>query len=66
MNQFLAELSLVIEPDRHVALVIDNAGWHTAKELIVPSNITLIPLLPYSPELNAIAIPSRITPHVVL
>jgi transposase len=53
MNHFLAELSSVIEPDRHVALVVDNAGWHTAKELIIPSNITLIPLPPYSPELNA-------------
>lgn len=53
MNRFLIELSAVIEPDRHVALLIDNAGWHTAKKLIIPSNITLIPLPPYSPELNA-------------
>lgn len=53
MNRFLAELSSEIEHGRHVALVIDNAGWHTAKELNVPSNITLIPLPPYSPELNA-------------
>jgi len=22
-----------------VALVIDNAGWHTAKELIIPSQV---------------------------
>ena len=53
MNRFLAELSAVIEFGRHAALLIDNAGWHTAKELIIPSNITLIPLPPYSPELNA-------------
>jgi len=53
MNRFLAELSAVIESGRHAALLIDNAGWHTAKELIIPSNITLIPLPPYSPELNA-------------
>jgi transposase len=52
MNRFLAELSAVIESGRHAALLIDNAGWHTAKELIIPSNITLIPLHPYSPELN--------------
>jgi transposase len=53
MSQFLAELSLTIENDRHIALLIDNAGWHKAKELSVPCNITLIPLPPYAPELNA-------------
>ena len=53
MNQFLGELSLRIEPERHVALIVDNAGWHTAKELIIPTNITLIALPSYSPELNA-------------
>mgnify|MGYP006063481719 CR=1 FL=1 len=53
MNMFLEELSLNIQCDRHVALLIDNAGWHTAKKLTVPSNITLIPLPPYAPELNA-------------
>lgn len=53
MNRFLEELSSAIEPERHVALLVDNAGWHTAKKLSVPSNITLIPLPPYAPELNA-------------
>jgi transposase len=53
MNQFLAELSSVIELERHVALIIDNAGWHKAKNLVIPVNITLIPLPPYAPELNA-------------
>jgi transposase len=53
MNQFLCELSSVIEHDRHVALLVDNAGWHTATKLIIPANITLIPLPPYAPELNA-------------
>ena len=53
MNLFLSELSLEIKTGRHVALVVDNAGWHNSKELIIPSNITLIPLPPYSPELNA-------------
>lgn len=53
MNLFLEELSFAIEPERHVALLIDNAGWHKAKNLVVPVNITLIPLPPYAPELNA-------------
>ena len=53
MNKFLEDLSLTIQNNRHIALLTDNAGWHTAKKLIVPSNITLIPLPPYAPELNA-------------
>ena len=53
MNKFLEELSRSIQGNRHIALLTDNAGWHTAKKLTVPSNITLIPLPPYAPELNA-------------
>jgi len=53
MNKFLAEFSLTIDSGRHVALLTDNAGWHAAKKLIIPSNITLVPLPPYAPELNA-------------
>ena len=53
MNKFLNELSSVIESGRHVALIVDNAGWHTAKKLTVPANVTLIALPPYAPELNA-------------
>jgi len=53
MNLFLQELSNNITDGKHVALIIDNAGWHTASALSIPSNITFIPLPPYSPELNA-------------
>ena len=35
-------------------MLIDNAGWHTAHDLRVPPNISLVHLPPYSPELNAI------------
>jgi transposase len=31
---------------------MDRAGWHVAKALEVPKNITIIHLPPYSPELN--------------
>lgn len=53
MQVYLHELSKQIKSGRHVALVMDNAGWHTAKDLTVPENITIIPLPAYSPELNA-------------
>jgi len=33
-------------------LVLDQAGWHKAKDLKVPQNIRLASLPPYSPELN--------------
>ena len=35
-------------------LVLDGAGWHGAKALTVPANVTLVRLPPYSPELNPV------------
>jgi hypothetical protein len=32
--------------------ILDQAGWHGAHALRVPANITLVPLPPYSLELN--------------
>ncbi len=52
MNTFLAGLSATLAPDEHAVLVLDNAGWHVAKALEVPANVTLLFLPPYSPELN--------------
>ena len=54
MNKLLAELSSQVPPRTHALVLIDNAGWHVSDELIVPTNLTLVPLPPYSPELNAI------------
>ncbi len=36
----------------HAILIVDQAGWHTTTKLIIPPNITLLPLPPRSPELN--------------
>ncbi len=41
-------------PDSFNLLVLDQSGAHTAKQLIVPSNVRLVFLPPYSPELNPI------------
>lgn len=38
--------------DVHVLLVLDGAGWHGSNALVVPQNVTLLPLPPYSPEFN--------------
>jgi transposase len=53
MNLFLAQ----VEKDfkgYFVIMLIDGAGWHTAKDLQVPENIKLLPQPPYSPELNPV------------
>lgn len=53
MNLHLQEISRNVTPGAHAVIVIDGAGWHTSGELIVPDNLSLLPLPPYSPELNA-------------
>jgi len=52
MQEFLDRFAKTIRDDEHVAMVLDQAGWHGANALRVPDNITLLPLPPYSPELN--------------
>lgn len=52
MRQFLSGLSGTLAPDEHAVLVLDQAGWHVARALEVPDNVTLLFLPPYSPELN--------------
>ena len=38
----------------HAVLILDQAGWHMARQLSVPKTVTLLPLPPYSPELNLV------------
>jgi hypothetical protein len=54
MNLFLAEFSRSLPAGVHAVLVLDRAGWHGAKALAVPANVTLVHLPPYSPELNPV------------
>nr|WP_298390423.1 IS630 family transposase [Hydrotalea sp.] len=48
---FLTELSQ-IDKDEFKIVVLDNGAFHKAKRLMIPPNIELIFLPPYSPELN--------------
>jgi len=50
---FLEEL-VRRHPREFIVLVLDGAGWHTAKALKVPETIRLLRLPPYSPELNPV------------
>ncbi len=54
INAFLQEFSRQLAPEVHAVLIWDGAGFHTSKALIVPENVTLLQLPPYSPELNPI------------
>lgn len=39
-------------PKQFKILIIDNAGFHSTKNINVPKNIALIRIPPYTPELN--------------
>jgi transposase len=54
MQEFLDRFAATIGEDEHVVMVLDQAGWHGSGALVVPGNITLVPLPPYSPELNPV------------
>jgi len=48
---YLNELSQH-RPKELKILIIDNAGFHSTKNIVIPDNIKLINIPPYSPELN--------------
>lgn len=53
MNIFLQELSEKYSNDT-IVLACDGAAWHKAKSLNIPSNIHLLFIPPYTPEMNPI------------
>ena len=52
-NAFLAELSNQYSTDT-ILLVCDGASWHRSNTLVVPENIQLLSIPPYTPEMNPI------------
>lgn len=52
MNLHLAEISLAVDPGAHAVLLMDQAGWHLTPKLVIPNNISIIPIPSKSPELN--------------
>ena len=40
------------KPEEYKIVVIDNAGFHSTKNIEVPENIYLLNIPPYNPELN--------------
>ena len=54
MNLHLVEIAKEIAPGKHAVLLLDQAGWHMSKKLVVPDNIILMPLPAKCPELNPV------------
>ena len=52
-NIFLDELSKTYKDDI-IILCCDGAAWHKSKTLVVPENIILFFIPPYTPEMNPI------------
>jgi len=44
MTLHLAEIAATVAPGAHAVLLLDQAGWNGSEALIVPPNITLMPL----------------------
>jgi transposase len=53
MNLFLEHVSCTFSK-YFLVIQVDQAGWHSAKDLVIPENIRLIPQPAYSPELNPV------------
>ena len=51
MNLYLRYMSAAYA-DKQLLLIMDQAGWHKSKDLVIPSNIQIAYLQAYSPELN--------------
>ncbi len=46
MQLHLDEVGTKVAPGAHAIVILDQAGWHGAKDLEVPRNISLLPLPP--------------------
>ena len=53
MALFLKEISKRY-PNENIVMVLDSAGWHKSQSMLIPDNIRLLSLPPYSPELNPV------------
>src|SRR6202023_3888563 len=53
MQKHIDEIGRAVMPGAHALIILNKAGWHTTGKLKLPSNLTLVPLPPACPELNA-------------
>jgi len=53
MQMHIDAIGRAVRPSAHALIILDKAGWHTTRKLKLPDNLTLVPLPPACPELNA-------------
>lgn len=54
-NEHLSLISKETPESSHAIVIMDNAGFHNkSKKIKIPSNISILNLPPYSPELNPV------------
>src|SRR3954468_17491922 len=44
MTLHLNEIAQAVAPGAHALVLVDQAGWHQSKRLVIPDKITLVPL----------------------
>ena len=54
MDVFVDMVSKELGPDDHAVIIMDGAGWHRGKKLVVPDTITILHLPPSAPERNPV------------
>jgi hypothetical protein len=54
MQHHLDLIAATVAPGKHGVLVADGAAWHVTGKLLIPANLSILPLPPYSPELNPV------------
>jgi transposase len=54
VNLFLEQFARELPSGVHAVLLWDGAGYHISEEVKIPKNVSVIQLLPYSPELNPV------------
>ena len=50
MTLHLKEIAQAVTPGAHALVLVDQAGWHQSKKLVVPATITLMPLPAKAPR----------------
>jgi transposase len=54
INLFLEQFARELPSGVHAVLLWDGAGYHISEAVKIPKNVSVIQLLPYSPELNPV------------
>jgi transposase len=53
MNLYSAEVKTAYH-NEEIIIIMDQAGWHKSKDLVIPDKIEIAYLPPYSPDLKSV------------